>query len=163
MNIPLNIDWQQILLHLFNFGILTGGLYLLLYKPVKEFMDKREAYFADKEAAANKKIEEADALKAQYADKVQSLSKELEERRAQENSRLGQFAEKEKAEARAQAERIVSDARLQAEREKNRIIEEAQKEIADLAARETEKLVMKSVSDAYDQFLSIAEGSVEDE
>ena len=26
MNIPLNIDWQQILLHLFNFTILAGGL-----------------------------------------------------------------------------------------------------------------------------------------
>ena len=43
MNVPLNIDWQQILLHLFNFIILAGGLYLLLYKPVKNFMEKREA------------------------------------------------------------------------------------------------------------------------
>ena len=34
MNIPLNIDFQQILLHLLNFAILGGGLYLLLYKPV---------------------------------------------------------------------------------------------------------------------------------
>ena len=24
MNIPLNIDWQQILLHFFNFSILVG-------------------------------------------------------------------------------------------------------------------------------------------
>ena len=45
MNIPLNIDWQQILLHLFNFTILAGGLYLLLYRPVKEFMQKRDAYY----------------------------------------------------------------------------------------------------------------------
>ena len=30
MNIPLNIDWQQILLHLMNFVILAGGLYFLL-------------------------------------------------------------------------------------------------------------------------------------
>ena len=38
MNIPLNIDWQQILLHFFNFSILVGGLYLLLFKPVKSFI-----------------------------------------------------------------------------------------------------------------------------
>lgn len=38
---PLNIDWQQILLHLLNFLILGVGLYLLLYKPVRKFM-KRE-------------------------------------------------------------------------------------------------------------------------
>ena len=46
MNIPLNIDWQQILLHLLNFVILAGGLYLLLYQPVKAFMEK--PYFYDK-------------------------------------------------------------------------------------------------------------------
>ena len=39
---PLNIDWQQILLHLLNFAILAGGLYFLLYAPVKSFMAKRE-------------------------------------------------------------------------------------------------------------------------
>ena len=44
MGIPLNVDWQQILLHLFNFIILFGGLWLLLYKPVKNFMAKREVY-----------------------------------------------------------------------------------------------------------------------
>ena len=41
MNIPLNIDWQQILLHLFNFAILVGGLYLLLYNPVKTVRRRR--------------------------------------------------------------------------------------------------------------------------
>ena len=34
MNIPLNIDWQQILLHFFNFSILVGGLYLLWRKVI---------------------------------------------------------------------------------------------------------------------------------
>ena len=28
---PLNIDFQQVLLHLFNFVILGGGLYFLLW------------------------------------------------------------------------------------------------------------------------------------
>ena len=45
MNIPLNIDWQQILLHFFNFSILVGGLYLLLFKPMKDFMAKREQHY----------------------------------------------------------------------------------------------------------------------
>ena len=38
---PLNIDWQQILLHLLNFVILFAGRWLLLYKPVKKFMNGR--------------------------------------------------------------------------------------------------------------------------
>lgn len=44
---PLNIDWQQILLHWMNLAILTGGLYFLLYKPVKQFMEKREAHYRE--------------------------------------------------------------------------------------------------------------------
>ena len=39
---PLNINWQQILLHLLNLVILAVGLYLILYKPVKKFMQKGE-------------------------------------------------------------------------------------------------------------------------
>ena len=50
MNIPLNIDWQQILLHLFNFAILFAILYFLLYKPVKDFMAKREEYYKNMDA-----------------------------------------------------------------------------------------------------------------
>ena len=42
MGVPLNIDWQQILLHMFNLIILTGGLYFLLYQPVTAFMKKRQ-------------------------------------------------------------------------------------------------------------------------
>lgn len=30
MGVPLNIDWQQILLHAFNLIILAGGLYVLV-------------------------------------------------------------------------------------------------------------------------------------
>ena len=46
---PLNIDWQQILLHLLNFLILAVGLYFILYKPVKKFMKKREVDYAARE------------------------------------------------------------------------------------------------------------------
>ena len=42
---PLGIDFAQIFLHLFNVVILFGGLYFILYSPVKKFMDKREEYY----------------------------------------------------------------------------------------------------------------------
>ena len=67
---PLNIDWQQILLHLLNFAILAGGLYFLLYKPVKQFMAKREAHYAAREAGVKQLEADAEALKKQYADKL---------------------------------------------------------------------------------------------
>ena len=46
---PLGIDFTQILLHFFNVIILFVGLYILLYAPVKAFMQKRSDYYADLE------------------------------------------------------------------------------------------------------------------
>ena len=66
MNIPLNIDWQQILLHLFNFVILAGGLYLLLYRPVKNFMKKREEHYKAMDQQARQDRQEAQQLKEDY-------------------------------------------------------------------------------------------------
>ena len=66
MNIPLNIDWQQILLHLFNFAILAGGLYLLLYRPVKDFMKKREEHYQSMDEAAERARADAAQLQEQW-------------------------------------------------------------------------------------------------
>ena len=52
MNLPLNINLQQIFLHMLNFVILTGGLYFILYNPVKKFMDQRTAHYAEMDKAA---------------------------------------------------------------------------------------------------------------
>ena len=69
-NIPLNIDWQQILLHLLNFAILAGGLYLLLYKPVKAFMAKREGWYQQQadEAGAQSAPAQDDVVDAEIVD-----------------------------------------------------------------------------------------------
>ena len=39
MQLPLNIDWQQILLHALNLVILVGGLYALLFKEAGAVLD----------------------------------------------------------------------------------------------------------------------------
>ena len=59
MNIPLNIDWQQIILHLLNFAILAGGLYFLLYHPVRKFMDQREEHYRQMENEAQQRLDQA--------------------------------------------------------------------------------------------------------
>ena len=75
MGVPLNIDWQQILLHMFNLIILTGGLYFLLYQPVTAFMKKRQEYYAGLEAdppAKPQANEQIGALVSNAVDKLVS-------------------------------------------------------------------------------------------
>ena len=67
---PLNINFQQILLHMFNFVILAFGLYMLLYKPVVAFMKKREDHFADLEKQAQEAKSQAEATLAEYNAKL---------------------------------------------------------------------------------------------
>lgn len=162
-NIPLNIDYQQIFLHLLNFAILFAVLYFLLYKPVKDFMDKRVAYYEemDKKSAAN--LKEAEEKKNEYTKKLESAEAEINEfkieahkKAAEDNARSIQLAKEE-------AEKIVSSARKTAENERNKILESCNADIQSMVTDAAEKLVMKSVTDAYDSFLSNAERSDSDE
>ncbi len=75
--LPLNIDWQQIMLHLFNFVILAGGLYILLYKPVKDFMEKRIKYYHDMDEAAQECQDKAIELKHEYEKKLTEANDEI--------------------------------------------------------------------------------------
>ena len=142
-NIPLNIDWQQILLHLFNFSILVGGLYLLLFKPVKNFMDKRAKHYADMESAAVEREKSTAALEASMRQRQAALDAELDEKRTA---------------AYEQADKIVAAARENAENDRKKIVDEANREAVSIAEAAMEKLLAKETSRAYDAFVNAAEG-----
>lgn len=164
MNVPLNIDWQQILLHLLNFVILFAILYFLLYEPVKKFMDKRTQYYKDIDDEAKKKLQQAEDMKQAYSDKLASADKEIEEKRQAAYKSLSEETSKAMRQAKREAEEIVSSAYKKAEGERNKILENAQNEIADMVTDAAEKLVLNSTtSEAYDNFLNTVKGSDADE
>ena len=157
MNIPLNIDWQQILLHFFNFSILVGGLYLLLFKPVKSFMAKREKHYADMESAAVAREKDTEELKAEMAKREAAFDTELEEKRASAAKEAEAFAQQQRDAAKAQADKILSDAKSAAENERQKIVAEANREAVAIAEEAMEKLLAKETSRAYDSFVNAAE------
>ena len=156
-NIPLNIDWQQILLHFFNFSILVGGLYLLLFKPVKSFMAKREKHYADMESAAAAREKDTEELKAAMAKREAAFDTEQAEKRAAAAKEAEPFAQQQRDAAKAQADRILSDAKSAAENERQKIVAEANREAVAIAEEAMEKLLAKETSRAYDSFVNAAE------
>ena len=150
---PLNIDWQQILLHWLNLAILTGGLYFLLYKPVKEFMTKREAHYRGLDEAAAAKL--AERIKAECQDKLDKADEEIRQERAKAQQSIQQSTEDQLAQAREQARQIVTHAQTEAEHSRERILRESQRELRKLAAQATKKLAFHA--DPFDQFLDLAE------
>ena len=156
MNIPLNIDWQQILLHLLNFAILAGGLYLLLYKPVKAFMAKREGWYQQQADAAEKTRQEAEALKAAAQAQADAAAEEAKAIRAKAREDAQEDVRRVKEDAQAQAEKLLSDARVIAENDRKRVMEETEHQVKELVSAAAEKLVLSSDSAAFDQFLELA-------
>ena len=161
---PLNIDWQQILLHVFNFVVLFAILYFLLYKPVKDFMDKRQKYYEDMDRAANEKLAESENAKAEYTNKLASVEDELAMTRENAQKELDASLAACRREAEDEAAKIIADAKLAAEREREKILKGAQGEIADMVTVAAEKIISaRSTSDAFDQFLAGAQRSEDDE
>lgn len=164
MNVPLNIDWQQILLHLLNFVVLFAILYFLLYNPVKSFMNKRCEYYKNLDDEAKDSLRKAEELKQEYSDKLHSVDDEIEEKRQTAYRTISEKNENSLSQAKKKAEQIVSDAYKKAENERNKILEDARKEIADMAADAAEKIVINSsTSDAYDNFLNSVKRGEADE
>ena len=129
MGVPLNIDWQQILLHLFNFLILFGGLYLLLYRPVKAFMDKRTAYYADMDAEAKRKLADAERQKEQYRDHLANVENEADALKKQAMESARQAAAEQLQQAKEERRAILDRAQKEATQEKARVLAEAGTEI----------------------------------
>ena len=138
---PLNIDWQQILLHWMNLAILTGGLYFLLYKPVKQFMAKREENYRSLDQQAQEKLDGAD--------------EEIRQARAKAQQSVQQSAEEQLARVQVQAQQILTHARAEAEHDREEILRSSQRELRRLAAEATKRLALHK--DPFDQFLDLAE------
>ncbi|SDJ06101.1 F-type H+-transporting ATPase subunit b [Lachnospiraceae bacterium G41] len=156
MKLPLNIDVQQILLHLLNFTILFGGLYFILYKPVRKIMDEREEHFKKLEEEANGKIEESEKNRVEYENKLKNADSEINAQK--EAAGKETFADRERiiTAANDEAAKILKKAREKANAEHDRIISDAQKEIAEIVNEATEKIVLDSNLDTYDEFLNAA-------
>lgn len=163
MSIPLNIDWQQILLHLFNFAILAGGLYLLLYRPVKKFMEQRQDHYKSMYQKAQQDQERAEKLKAEYEDKLSQVEISITQRKTKAEQELSQLRNQRVAEAKQEAEAILAKARESAKREQEELVSGASKELVDMAVTAAEKIVLGVDGDPYDQFLNLAERRISHE
>ena len=152
----MNIDWQQILLHLFNFAILAGGLYLLLYKPVKNFMEKRTAYYQSMDDAAGEKLAHAEAMEAEYQKQLDQAEADISQLRskAAKESELAAAAQLKKAQA--ESKKLLAAAQQSAQMERKKMLSEAREEIAQLAVEATQKLLKTDASKIYEDFLDAA-------
>jgi len=153
---PLNIDFQQVLLHMLNSLVLFSVLYFVLYKPVKDFMAKREQHYREMDDAAKAKVADSEKLYADYRAKYDALSGDI----AADRSRMMEEAEADRArtidQAKKDAEQILDKARQQADMEKNRILAAVSDDARDIIADAARNILTCDPSQVYDEFLAAA-------
>lgn len=149
---PLNIDFKEIFLHLFNFFLLLLILYKLMYKPVKKFMEDRQNYYKELEENANAKILDAEDVISKGKIKLEEINKDADNIKAEAIKKAEEIANEKILEAKKESEAILVKARAQAESEQKRILEETNSKIRELAVATTKKILLENTDDVYDDF-----------
>lgn len=136
----------DILIHIVNIIVTYILLRVLLYRPVRKFMDERAAKVEHQvqhakalEDAARKSKEQYDAQIAGSEQKARDLIREGEQKAlaAAEGITNG---------AREQAEQLIEEAKQKAEEEKKRAMEGMQEQVAEAAAQIAGRILRREVS-----------------
>ena len=157
---PLGIDFTQILLHMFNVVILFAGMYVILYSPVKKFMQQREEHYKELDESAQNKLAEAEEKNAEYEEKLKNAESEISQQKKKASMDIAAMRSSAEAEARSAANKIIEEAKKDAENQRKAIVESAKKEITEMVEEATRKVVLvENTDEAYDMFLDNAERS----
>lgn len=154
---PLNINLQQILLHLFNFALLFAILYFLLYSPVKKFMDARIQHYKEMDEQARKNLENSAAAQKEYERRLETAEAEGKAIREDSCAKAQDMSSSIVSEAREQAAHIITVAKAEAERERKRVLTETGDEISQMVIDAAAKLVFEDTDSAYENFLNSVE------
>ena len=137
------IDFIEHVLNILVFFLL---LRTFLYKPVKKFMDAREAKFASERAEIDADRKDADALKTRYEASMAD-AKIAAERIAEEKRKVVEReSEDVRDKAKREAQRILTDAKAQAAAEHEEMLGELKAQTAELAVGLAGKILEREVN-----------------
>mgnify|MGYP000921126759 CR=1 FL=1 len=144
--LPLGLSGTKILLHLFNFALLMGGLTLLVYKPVLKFITKRQEDIK-KQLEDNQNTEKkAKSLLAEYQEKLDKVEIELDQKKAKAEKSISAHKEAVISEAERRAEEIYRKAEIESENERIEAINSLHNEVADVALRIASNILEREIS-----------------
>lgn len=144
----ISINIWQILISLANLCILYALFKKFLYKPVKATMTARQEAINAQYRAAEEAEKSANADKTLYAEKLAGAQAEAEDVIHQATVTAGRHGDRIVADARDKADAIVRQAQNEAEMEKRKAQATIRREITDVSAALTEKLIGRELKEA---------------
>lgn len=148
----LNLDWN-IVWTFVNIIVLYLLLKLFLFKPLNRMMEKRSASIAATIDEANKKNEEADAIKAEYQQALQNAKDESKEILKQARETAAAQSEGILEDARQQAASLLENAHKTIALEQEKALRNSSAEIAELAMLAASKVIEEKTDTDVDRKL----------
>ncbi len=141
----ISVNLWQILISLANLLILFLIIKKFLFGPVKKMLAKRQEELDERYQAADVAKAQAEKDEVYWNEKKAGAEAEADAilQKATENARLR--SEKILEDAKASAEGIVRQAETEAELERRKATEEIKREIVDVSAALTEKLLAREI------------------
>ena len=131
--------------HILNVVVLFLLLRTFLYKPVRKFMQDREAKFAREREQIDESRTEADSLKAQYELSMKNAKLEAEKLAEAKLNSAEHEAEDLRKKAKQDAQVLLTDAMAQAVTERDGLLSELKSQTAELAVDIAEKILEREV------------------
>ena len=148
LDLDLSLIPVDIILIFINIILLFVIVKMLVFKPVKKFLENRAQKTADTMKNAEEVQKSAEALKAEYdnllknsRDEVKNIIKDGEIKAAEKSEAIIENANR-------QAEEILAEARKKIEEERREAQEEIKKEIVVTAIKISEKILEREINDA---------------
>ena len=150
----VSFNLWQVLISLANLTLLYLGLKKFLYKPVKAVLENRKATIAKSYAEAEEYRTSANAAREEYAAKLATAHATADEIIHDATGLANKRSEKIVAEARIKADEIVRQGELEASMEKKKAMESIRRDITDVSAAMTEKLLKREMNEADHRSMS---------
>ncbi len=144
-----------------NVLLLYAVVRIFLFKPIKKILAARQEEVEAQYAKAEEAQADAEALKEEYAKSMSGVEDQKRLAVAVARGKASREAGRIVENAKAEAETILANAQRNAEEEKQRRLQQAQEDIADMVAQVSTKLVTASDSAdndraLFDRFLEMA-------
>ena len=137
----------QVIAHILTVLALFYVLGKLLFKPVRNILQKRKDEIADEYKRIDEDTEALAALKTDYESKLLNIHQEAEKILAHARKRAIEREDEIIKEAKDEADRLIKRAHLDIEREKEQSKDEMRREIIGVATVMASKFVAASISD----------------
>ncbi|HEY8365387.1 MAG TPA: F0F1 ATP synthase subunit B [Haloplasmataceae bacterium] len=125
----------------------------LVWKPMREFLDKRSAVIVDELDSAKRAREEAERIKLEYESKLSQAKKDALEMLDNAREQAELIKEEIINDAHKEAEYIINNANKQIEIERNKAEQELKTEIVDIAFSAMEKVLSENMDSSKNREL----------